>query len=78
MIDDETRNAVWRGGYESTASTANVGVNWIFWNVLGLSVLAGSVLRYFDFGFGGGPLIALVLGAVAMAIFSKLPVRIHA
>ena len=78
MIDDETRNAVWRRGYEPTASPASVGVTWVFWSVLGLSVLAGSVLRYFDFGFGGGPLIALVLGAVAMAIFSRLPVRVNA
>lgn len=70
MIDDETRNAVWRDGYALTASTASVGVTWLFWCVLGLSVLAGSVLRYFDLGFGGGPLIALVLGAMAMAAFA--------
>ena len=70
MIDDETRHAVWRDGYALTASTASVGVTWVFWCVLGLSVLAGSVLRYFDLGFGGGPLIALVLGAMAMAAFT--------
>jgi len=71
MIDEETRNAVWRDGYAPTASTASVGVTWVFWCVLGLSVLAGSVLRYFDMGFGGGPLIALVLGALAMAAFAS-------
>ena len=70
MIDDETRNTVWRDGYQPAASEASVGITWVFWCVLGLSVAAGSVLRYFDFGFGGGPLIALVLGAVAMALFA--------
>ena len=70
MIDDETRNAVWRSGYEPTASTTNVGVTWIFWCVLAASVVAGSVLRYFDFGFGGGPMIALVLVTAAMALFT--------
>lgn len=73
MIDDETRNAVWREGYEPTASTTSVGVTWIFWCVLGASVMAGSVLRYFDYGFGGGPLIALVVGAIAMAAFASRP-----
>ena len=71
MIDEETRNTVWRAGYAPTASTASVGITWVFWSVLGLSVVAGSVLRYFDFGFGGGPLIALVLGAMVMALFSS-------
>ena len=70
MIDDDTRNEVWRDGYASTATNASMGVTWLFWCVLGLSVLAGSVLRYFDHGFGGGPLIALVLGAMAMAAFA--------
>ena len=73
MIDDETRNAVWRSGYEPTASTTSVGVTWIFWCVLAASVIAGSVLRYFDFGFGGGPMIALILAAAAMALFTKRP-----
>ncbi len=71
MIDDETRNTVWRSGYEPTASSASVSVTWIFWCVLGLSVLTGSVLRYFDFGFGGGPLIALVTGAAVMSLSAK-------
>ena len=70
MIDDDTRNEVWRDGYAPTASSASMGVTWLFWGVLGLSLLAGSVLRYFDHGFGGGPLIALVLGAAAMAAFA--------
>lgn len=78
MIDDETRETVWRSGYEPAASTVNIGVTWVFWCVLGVSVVAGSVLRYFDFGFGGGPLIALVLGALTMVIFARLPVRINA
>lgn len=79
MIDDETRKSVWRSGYEPTASAANMGVTWIFWCVIGLSVLAGSVLRYFDLGFGGGPLIALMVGAAIMALFARraspLPAR---
>lgn len=75
MIDDETRHAVWRSGYDSTASKASVGIAWIFWCVLGLSVLVGAVLRYFDFGFGGGPLIGVVLSAMTMAIFSKFSAR---
>lgn len=70
MIDDETRHAVWRDGYAPTASTVSMNVTWMFWCVLGLGVLAGSVLRYFDLGFGGGPLIALVVGAMAMAAFA--------
>ena len=73
MIDDETRNAVWRSGYKRTASTTSVGVTWIFWCVLAASVVAGSVLRYFDFGFGGGPMIALVLVTAAMALFTRRP-----
>ena len=73
MIDDETRNAVWSGGYEPAASKVKVGITWIFWSVIWLSVAAGAVLRYFDFGFGGGPLIALVLTAGAMALFARRP-----
>lgn len=71
MIDGEIRNVVWRSGYELTASTANVGITWLFWCVIGFSMLAGSVLRHFGVGFGGGPLITLVLGAAAMALFTK-------
>lgn len=71
MIDDDTRNGVWRDGYAPNASSASMGVTWLFWCVLTLSVLAGSVLRYFDHGFGGGPLIALVLGGVATAAFAR-------
>lgn len=70
MIDDDIRNEVWRDGYAPTASSTSMGVTWLFWCVLGLSMLAGSVLRYFDLGFGGGPLLALVLGTAGMAAFA--------
>ena len=76
MIDDETRHAVWRSGYEPTADTTSVGVTWIFWCVLAASVIAGAVLRYFDFGFGGGPLIALVVVAVGIAVIGQQPKRL--
>ena len=70
MIDDETRKTVWRGGYEPQATTVSLGVTWGFWWVLALSMLAGCVLRYFGFSFGGGPLLALVVSAAALTLFS--------
>lgn len=76
MIDEETRNTVWRGGYLPDASETGIGITWVFWSVLGFSVAAGSTLRYFDFGFGGGPLIALVLGILVMTVFSRRRVKI--
>lgn len=75
MIDDETRNTVWRGGYHPAATQTSVGITWIFWSVIALSVAAGSTLRYFDFGFGGGPLIALLFGALAIKLFSRSSTR---
>ena len=71
MIDDDTRNTVWRDGYQPAASMTSVSTTWLFWCVLGLSVAAGSVLRYFDFGFGGGPLVALIFGALAISFIAR-------
>lgn len=69
MIDDETRTTVWSEGYQPKAAKSSVFTTWIFWGILGLSVVAGSTLRYFGWGFGGGPLIALLVGGILTSVF---------
>ena len=68
MIDDETRSSVWRAGYNPQAPASNIHTAWMFWAMLVMSVGAGCLLRYMGWGFGGGPLIALLLGAVWLAV----------
>ena len=68
MIDDETRSSVWRAGYNPQAPASNIHTAWMFWVMLLMSVGAGLILRYFGWGFGSGPLIALLLGAVWLAV----------
>jgi MFS superfamily sulfate permease-like transporter len=66
MIDDETRDAVWRGGFASGARPAQLHTTWAFLCVLAASVIAGVAMHNLGWGFGGGPLVALVLAAVLL------------
>ncbi len=62
MIDEDTREQVWRAGYSRHAVPASVRAVWTFWCVVTVSMVCGSVLHYLGWGFGGGPLIALFAG----------------
>lgn len=77
MIDGEMRNTVWRDGYASEARQVNINITWIFWAILSCGVVAGSALRYFGWGFGGGPLIALMLGSIAMTLSAARSKRLR-
>ena len=71
MIDSELRDTVWREGYAPEARGTSIHTTWIFWAILVCSLMAGTWLRYLGWGFGGGPLIALVLGALLIALVSR-------
>ncbi len=62
MIDEDTREQVWRAGYSRHAAPASVRAAWTFWCVLAVSMVCGSALHHLGWGFGGGPLIALFAG----------------
>ena len=64
MIDEDTRAKVWRAGYGRGAAPVRVRSTWVFLGVVALSMLCGSALHYVGWGFGGGPLIALLAGTV--------------
>ncbi len=64
MIDDDTREQVWRAGYSLHAVPADVRSAWTFWCVVAVSVVCGAALHYLGWGFGGGPLVALFGGTV--------------
>jgi MFS superfamily sulfate permease-like transporter len=62
LIDDETRDQVWRAGYAPHAAPVDVRAAWVFWGVVVVSTALGSLLHYQGWGFGGGPLIAFFVG----------------
>jgi sulfate permease, SulP family len=62
MIDEDTRNQVWRAGYRANAAPARVRSVWVFWGVVAFSLACGSALHYLGWGFGGGPLMGLLVG----------------
>jgi hypothetical protein len=64
MIDEDTRNQVWRAGYRPNAAPARVRGVWVFWAVVAFSLACGSALHYAGWGFGGGPLLGLLAGTV--------------
>jgi hypothetical protein len=64
MIDEDTRNQVWRAGYRPNAAPARVRGVWVFWAVVAFSLACGSALHYAGWGFGGGPLMGLLVGTL--------------
>jgi MFS superfamily sulfate permease-like transporter len=64
MIDEDTRTRVWRAGYRPNAAPAGVRNVWVFWAVVAFSLACGSVLHYVGWGFGGGPLMGLLVGTL--------------
>ena len=64
MIDEETRVDAWRVGFQANAAPANVRSTWAFWGVVAFSLALGTVLHYQGWGFGGGPMIALLSGVL--------------
>ncbi len=66
IIDDDTRKEVWSRGYRPDATAQTIHTTWIFLGVVGSSALIGMGLMKLGWGFGGGPLLALVLAAVLL------------
>lgn len=62
MIDEDTRSLIWRAGYRAGARPHEVRQSWVFFLVVCVSVCCGAALHYLGWGFGGGPLLALLAG----------------
>ncbi len=66
IIDEETRSQVWARGFDRDAAPAALHTSWIFLGVVAGSALAGVGLMQLGWGFGGGPLLALVAAVLLL------------
>lgn len=66
MIDDEMRRDVWAAGFQLGARRQALNTSWLFLGMVVASAIAGIGLIQLGWGFGGGPLLALLAGALAL------------